>query len=77
MIAAPEDTPSELDDELAEYTGTSNSMLMVTSVAGHDKVVSSAVASMSATAAGKTERRRVKGFEQARGQGDKYGSHAS
>lgn len=39
-------------DEPTELTATSNSTEMVTPVAGHDKMVSSAITSMSATVAG-------------------------
>lgn len=39
-------------DESTELTATSNSTMMVTPVAGHDNTVSSAMTSMSATAAG-------------------------
>jgi len=62
VITAPDDIPGELDDELAELIGASNSMLTVTPVAGQDKTVSSAVASMSATAAGEAERTQVEGW---------------
>lgn len=42
-------------DDSTELTEALTSMVMVTPVAGHDKMVSSAMTSMSSTAAGKTE----------------------